>query len=177
LSGKRGIDIDEVLRLGPVLQAVERLGQRCGIGLGLADLGRDHVGIVGQVDPALVAGIGFRHLLGAVAQRHDPRRRTFDHRLGDREEIDLVIVVELHRDVARQFEMLFLVLAHRHMGRVIQQDVGGHQRRIGQRPRLEFSAFLPAVLSLNCVIRYIQPMRATQLKIQPVRHGRAPGSG
>ena len=41
------------------------------------------------------------------------------------------IVVELLRDVARQFEMLFLVLADRHVGGAIDQNVGRHQRRIG----------------------------------------------
>ena len=78
----------------------------------------------------------------------------------------LEIVVELGRDVAGQFQMLLLILAHRHMGRVVKQDIRRHQRRIGDKARARrFSAFLPA-LSLNWVIRFIQPMRATQLKIQ-----------
>ena len=41
------------------------------------------------------------------------------------------IVVEFLRDVARQFEVLFLVLAHRHVGGAIDQNIGRHQRRIG----------------------------------------------
>ena len=44
------------------------------------------------------------------------------------------VVVEFLRDVARQFEVLFLVLADRHMGRAIDQNVGRHQRRIGVEP-------------------------------------------
>ena len=40
------------------------------------------------------------------------------------------IIVELLGDVARQFEMLLLVLADRHMGGAIEQNVGRHQHRI-----------------------------------------------
>ena len=42
------------------------------------------------------------------------------------------VVVELLRDVARQLEVLLLVLAHRHMRRAVDQDVGRHQDRIGE---------------------------------------------
>ena len=41
------------------------------------------------------------------------------------------VVVEFLRDVARQFEVLLLVLADRHVGGAIDQNVGRHQRRIG----------------------------------------------
>ena len=41
------------------------------------------------------------------------------------------VVVEFLRDVARQFEVLFLILADRHVGGAIDQNVGRHQRRIG----------------------------------------------
>jgi hypothetical protein len=62
-----------------------------------------------------------------------------DQRLGQREERVAVafarssaeVVVEFLRDVARQFEMLLLVLADRHMGGAIDQNVGRHQHRIG----------------------------------------------
>lgn len=53
------VDVHQIARLGPVFQAVERVGQRLGVGLGLADLGGDGVGIVGQVDAALVEGSDF----------------------------------------------------------------------------------------------------------------------
>ena len=90
-------------------------------------------------------------------KRHHPRRRALDHRLGQREEVDAVVVVELGRDVAGELDVLLLVLAHRHVGGVVEQDVGRHQRRIGESPSEEFSGFLPA-LSLNWVIRFSQPM-------------------
>ena len=40
------------------------------------------------------------------------------------------VIVEFLRDVARQFEVLLLVLADRHMGRAVEQNVGRHQHRI-----------------------------------------------
>ena len=67
----------------------------------------------------------------------------FDQRLGEREEGVAVavrvdrgaeIVVEFLRDVARELEVLLLVLAHRHVGRPVGEDVGCHQARIGVQP-------------------------------------------
>jgi hypothetical protein len=40
------------------------------------------------------------------------------------------IIVEFLRDIAGQFEVLFLVVADRHVGGAIEQDVGCHQHRI-----------------------------------------------
>ena len=119
---------------GRPARPADRLRQRLGVGARLADLARDGVGVVGQVDPAHVRGVGLRHLLRAVAQAHHPGRRPLDHRLGQREEVDPVVVVELRRDVAGQLDVLLLVLAHRHVRGVVEQDVGGHQRRIGEKP-------------------------------------------
>ena len=45
--GERRIDRHEVVRLGPVLQRRDRVGQRLRIGLRLADLLRDQVVVVG----------------------------------------------------------------------------------------------------------------------------------
>ena len=94
--------------------------------------------------------------------------RAQDQRLDAREELHAVIVVEFLRDVVREFEMLALVVAHRHARRVIGEDVGRHQVRIHIQPGRDASRSLPA-LSLNCVIRFSQPSRATQLKIQASR--------
>src|SRR2546421_12889311 len=74
------------------------------------------------------------------------------------------VVVELLGDVARQLEMLLLVLADRNMGSAIEQNVGRHQHRIiVETYGCVFAIF--ARLSLNCVIRFSQPTRATQLSI------------
>ena len=131
------------------------LGSGSRIGLRPADLERDRVGVVGEVDARLIGGIRLRHLLGAVAQRHHARRRALDQRLGQREErvaeavrADRVgeVVVELLRDVARQLEMLLLVLADRHVGGAIDQDVGRHQGRIGVEPDRGVLAVLAGLL-------------------------------
>ena len=138
-AGEAGIDADEVVGLRPALQPLELGGQRLGVGLRLPELLGDGVGIVGEVDARIVRRVGLRHLLGAVAERHDAGRRAGDQRLGDREEgvAEAVVgdrfgevVVELDGDVAGQLEMLLLVLADRHMGGEIGEDVGGHQHRI-----------------------------------------------
>ena len=92
---------------------------------------------------AIFGRIGFRHFLRAVAQAHDARRGALDQRLGQRKECVAVavlgdgvgkIVVELLRDVSREFEMLLLVVANRDMGRAIDQNVGRHQHRIIVKP-------------------------------------------
>src|SRR3712207_8391365 len=56
------------------------------IGLRLAHLLGDCVGIVREVDARIIGRVRFRHLLRAVAERHDPGGRALDHRLGQREE-------------------------------------------------------------------------------------------
>ena len=43
-------------------------------------------------------------------------------------------MVEALRDIARHFQVLNLVAAHRHLVRVEHQDVRGHQHRIENRP-------------------------------------------
>ena len=43
------------------------------------------------------------------------------------------VVVEFLGDVAGQLQMLLLVLAHRHMRGAVDEDVGGHQARIGEQ--------------------------------------------
>ena len=74
--------------------------------------------------------VALAHLL-AVRARH--QRDVFtDARLRHHERL-AVGLVELDRDVARDFEVLLLVLAHRHDVRVEEQDVRGHQHRIGEQ--------------------------------------------
>ena len=46
-----------------------------------------------------------------------------------------VYAVEALGDIAGQLHMLALILAHRHQIRLVQQDVGGHQHRIGEQAR------------------------------------------
>ncbi len=106
-------------------------GQRLRVGLGPADFQRDRLRVIGHVDARIFRRIGFRHLFGAVAQAHHPRRFAEYLRLGQRKELALVAPVEGAGDVARQFQMLLLILADRHMRRLVEQDVGRHQHRVG----------------------------------------------
>src|SRR5260221_415346 len=140
LARKRGVDAHEVVGLGSPLESLLVVRQGIRIGLRPADLVRNGVGIVGQIDARLVGRIGFRHLLRAVAQRHHARRGTLDQRLGlGKERIAVAVrldrlsevVVEFLRDVARELQVLLLVLADGYMRGTINQDVGGHQSRIG----------------------------------------------
>ena len=64
---------------------------------------------------------------------HDPRTRRRDHRLGHHKRL-AVPAVESHGDVAGQLDVLSLVLAHRDLVGVVQQDVGGLECRIGEQP-------------------------------------------
>jgi hypothetical protein len=158
-----GVDVDEVAGLGPPLEPVEIGGQGLGVGAGLADLLRDGVGVVGHVDPAHVRGIGFRHLLRAVAQAHHPGGGALDHRFGDGEELHPVVVVELDRDVAGQLQVLLLVLAHGDVGGVVDEDVGGHQRGIGEEPDAGVLAVLAGlVLPLGHALHPAHPGDAVE---------------
>ena len=124
---------------------------------------RDGVGIVGQVDARLVGRIRLRHLLRAVAQRHHPRGDALDQRLDGREELHAVVVVELLRDVVGQFQVLLLVVADRHLGRVIGQDVGRHQVRIDVQPgRRRLLVLAGLVLELRHAVQPAQPRDAVE---------------
>ena len=59
------------------------------------------------------------------------KKRLAEAELGD---LRGEIIVEFLRDVARELQMLLLVLADRHVGRAIDQNVGRHQARIGVKP-------------------------------------------
>src|SRR3546814_8793841 len=76
------------------------------------------------VDAAHVGRIGFGHLRRAVAQRRHAGRLRADHRLRRNEQLDVEIGVELDRNVARQFQMLLLILSHRHMRGLVGKDIG-----------------------------------------------------
>ena len=62
--------------------------------------------------------------------------------------------IEALRDVARQFQMLRLIVAHRHDRGLVQQNIGGHQHRILQQAVAD--GFLR--LRLGLVLRHaLQP--------------------
>ena len=60
-------------------------------------------------------------------------------------------------DVAGDLDVLALVVADGHLVGVVEQDVGGLQRRVGEQPGRDELASRLADLSLNCVIRDSSP--------------------
>src|SRR5574337_552157 len=84
--GERGVDADEIVRLGPAGKALRLARQRLRVGLGLADLLRDQILLIRQRDMRVFRRVGLRHFFRAVAQAHHAGRRTLDERLGQREE-------------------------------------------------------------------------------------------
>ncbi len=129
--GERRVDAHQVGGFGPAVEFLRARGQRIGIGFCLADFFGDELGVIGHGDTGHVRRVRLAHFGRAVTERHHPCRGAEDQRLDDREEIDAEIVVELLCDVADQFKVLFLVFADGHVGAFVQQDVGGHQVRVG----------------------------------------------
>ena len=140
LPGQGGEDRQEVRRLGPALDEfgselpgiVQRgfVRQALRIGPCPADLPRDRVRIVGQSDPGLLGRVRLRHLRATVAQAHHPGCLSMDQRFDDREELAAVVVVELLRDIARELQVLALVIADRDPVGPVGEDVGSHQARV-----------------------------------------------
>jgi hypothetical protein len=72
-------------------------------------------------------------------------------------------VVELGGDVAGQLQVLLLVLADRHMGRLVGQDVGGLQDRIGVEPdALALLVLAGLVLELGHAVEPAEPGHAVE---------------
>ncbi len=169
-TGKRRIETNEVGRLRPARQSGDLAGKGLGIGLRLADLLHDGVGVVGQVDAAHVGRVRLAHLGRAVAQAHDPGRLGRDDRIGQGEDGRVFrseVVVELLGDVAGQLQVLLLVLAHRHVGRLVEQDVGGLEHGVGeQRDRGALAVLAGLVLELRHAVQPAHPGRAVQQPLQ-----------
>ena len=87
----------------------------------------------------------------------------------------LIIVVELHGDVAGQFQMLLLVVADRHMRAAIDEDVGGHQAGIGEQAERGILAVLAGlVLELGHAVHPADAGDAIEHpgELRMLRHGR-----
>ena len=112
MSGQRSVYSDQIASLGPVSKSICIARQWHRISLCTSNLQRNRVRVVVEIDAALIRRIGFRHLLRAVPQAHDPCRRTKHQRFNVRKEIHSIIVIEFLRDVVRQFKMLPLIVTH-----------------------------------------------------------------
>ena len=91
------------------------------------------VRVVEQLDQPGV-GVGrLRHLRRRVLQVHHPGAGPRRDGLGDDERL-AEAVVEADGDVAGDLDVLALVVADGHLVGVVEQDVGGLQRRVGEQP-------------------------------------------
>ena len=119
-------------------RTVGRRGTR--IGHGLHHLLADGLVAVGQVD-----AVPFRltHLARTVEPRnlHEPLAAE-DVGLAFGKIFHAVDLVETAGEAAGQFEVLLLILAHRHARGAVLQDVGGHQHRIAQQADIDVFGLL-----------------------------------
>ena len=90
------------------------------------------VGLVDQADDALRRAARRRHEPLRLLEVLDPRALVGIDAARDRERLAEALVEAL-RDVARQLEMLALVVADRHDVGLVEQDVAGHQHRVGEQ--------------------------------------------
>ena len=73
------------------------------------------------------------------------------------------IIVELLRDVARQLQMLLLVVADRNVGRAIDENVSGHQHRIVVEPdRRVLPVLARFLLELGHAVEPAEPRDAVE---------------
>ncbi|MGA7311496.1 MAG: hypothetical protein WBX05_21375, partial [Pseudolabrys sp.] len=104
------------------------------------DLAPDDVGLSEDVDRVADR---LAHLPYPVGAQHDRGLGEDRLRLGKRV---AVARVERPDDLARQLEVGRLVLAHRHQRRLVDDDVGGLQDRIGEQPVVDVVGLAPLLL-------------------------------
>ena len=112
LAGHAVQDLEQVRDAGLGLPVVPDRALR--VGHGALELAADDVGLVEHQEPAVLARQRRgRHLALGILEVADARRGRRDRGLRRREEL-AVARVEALRDVARELEVLALILAHRH---------------------------------------------------------------
>ena len=178
LAGHTLVDGEQVLCIRPIriLESVRQTVVR--IRLGFLDLGLDEFRAIKEIDSAQIALGALGHLARAVLQGHDPRTSRRDERVRDLEQSGVLAahflrlfaakqVVGPLREVPGQLQVLLLVLSHRDEVRLVEQDVCGHQDRIGEQSRPDLFVVLPRLfLELN---HFFQPSHGGDARQQP-RH-------
>ena len=101
-----------------------------------------------KIEPVSVL-VRFGHLFRRVGERHYFGTDRRDVAVGNDERF-AEIAIEAFREIARQFKMLFLILADRDEVGLIKQNVRGHQHRIGEQADAgTFGVALALVLELR----------------------------
>ena len=130
-----------------------------------ADLLLDDVRLVEQSTTHARAADALAHLLLDLLQVVDLGGLLEDVGLGHRER-RTEARVEPRGEVARELDVLALVLADRHPVGLVEQDVGRLQDRVGEQPDAAGSPPWRPDLSLNWVIRLASPKPVMQPRTQ-----------
>ena len=91
-----------------------------GIGYRTFELFADLIIRIGQVDGAAYIRIGFGHLGSRVLQTHDPGANGRNINFRNLKKVFAVSIVHPDRDIAREFDVLFLIMTDGHEFRVIE---------------------------------------------------------
>jgi segregation and condensation protein A len=115
--------------------AIESHGVGAGVGVSdsASELFHHGLGIVDEIHAAGVGVVGFRHLRPGVLEAHHACAGFRGHGLRNHEGVTET-VVEAKSSVASDLDVLALILADRNVIGVVQEDVCGLQRRIGEEP-------------------------------------------
>mmetsp|Transcript_7044 Transcript_7044/g.12510 ORF Transcript_7044/g.12510 Transcript_7044/m.12510 type:complete len:282 (+) Transcript_7044:163-1008(+) len=143
------INIEKIRRLGPL--RIVPLNSWQAVRLTPLNLITNHLRGIEDIDARSVRRVRLGHFVRPVRQAHHARSaRLDDHRLrlgegGITGHLGLlapllvrvalaVLVVEPADDVAGQFEMLALILAHGDAVGLVEEDVGRHEHGVGEEP-------------------------------------------
>src|SRR5215217_2393610 len=146
LAGRHVHDLDQVRDTGLPLRVVDDVAP--GVGDRRAELLRDRLGRVEDPDRPLGRPAGRGHLPVRLLQVHDPRPDLGVDALGQHEGLAEARVEPLG-DVARQLQVLALVVADRDLVRLVEQDVAGHQDGVGEQRGADEVLLVDLVLELR----------------------------
>ena len=112
------------------------------------------------------------HLFGRIIQRHDARALFEESAVRYDKHIAFavhalrlfiaVFIVDANRQVARQLDVLLLVIADRNDIRIVQENIRRHQNRISQKPRAD--GFLTLTLCLE--LRHAEQLACVRAAVQ-----------
>ena len=145
-SCNSGINGHQVADTGLVLTEADH---RFAVGDGALELLEDDIFLVENGNRGFGIGVGLAHLAGGVLQAHNACPGFGEVTFRQLEDF-AVVVVEAGRDVTRELQMLGLVSTYGHIVGLIEQDVPGHQSRIGEKTGVDvFGMFAGFILELG----------------------------